>query len=79
MPFLPAKLLGLAFILAGLLFYRGVRLARVRGYTGPKHRRIHRDTQTWRFQFALGSQAVGALICFVGAYLCLTGAFIHDF
>ncbi len=68
---MPIKLLGFAFIIAGLLLRREFVRARERGYAGPRHRRIHRKEQRLKFQLAVGSHAFGALICFVGAYLCL--------
>jgi hypothetical protein len=75
----PAKLLGIALILAGLLLRRGIVRALNRGYVGSRHRRIHRDPQRLKFTLALSSQAVGALICFIGAYLCISGALSHHF
>ena len=75
---MPAKLLGLALILAGLLFRRQFRVARERGYVGPSYRRVHRAGQRLKFNFALGSHVFGALVCFAAAYLCFTGL-LHEF
>ena len=69
---MPAKLLGLALILAGLLLRHGIKRARRRGYVGPRYRRIHRDADRTKFNLAIGSQAIGALICFISAMLCFT-------
>ena len=74
---MPAKFLGLALIAAGALLFRGIKLARVRGYTGPRHRRVSRDAHRLRFHFTLGWQALGAVICLAAAYLCLGHAFRH--
>ena len=69
---MPAKLLGIALILAGLLLRYRVKRARRRGYVGPRYRRIHRDVDPTKFRLALASQTAGSLICFVSALLCLT-------
>lgn len=76
---MPAKLLGIALILAGWLLRRGIVRAHRRGYVGSNGRRIHRDPERLKFFVALGSQALGALICFIGAYLCISGALSHHF
>ena len=69
---MPAKILGILLLLAGLWLQHGVTRARKRGYVGPKYRRIHRETDRKKFNVALGSQWVGAWICFLGGFMCLT-------
>jgi hypothetical protein len=74
---MPAKILGVLLIVAGMLMQRGVRVARVRGYVGPRYRRVYRQDQKWKFRIALGSQGLGAFICFTSAFFCLTGGLHH--
>ena len=74
---MPAKLLAVALIVAGMLLRRGVTRARQRGYVGPRSRRVHRDSERAKFNLALSSQALGALFCFIGAFLCLSHTFVH--
>jgi len=74
---MPAKFLGIALVIAGLLLRRQFMRARVRGYVGPRYRRIHRAREGVKFHLTLGSQAFGALVCLIGAYLCLTHAFVR--
>jgi len=75
----PAKFLGIAFVVAGLLLRRQFTRARTRGYIGPSYRRVHRASEPGKFLLAIGTQALGALVCFIGAYFCLTGSFFHEF
>ena len=74
---MPLKLLGVSLIVAGFLLRRGVVKARRLGYVGSSRRRIHRDSDRWRFNVALGSQTLGALICFAGAFICLSHTILH--
>ena len=74
---MPLKLLGLSLIVAGFLLRRGVVKAHRLGYVGSSRRRIHRNAERFRFNMALGSQAIGALICFVGAFICLSHTILH--
>ena len=76
---MPAKILGVALIVAGLLLRHGMARAKRRGYVGPRYRRVHRDADRWKFNAALLTQGLGALICFVGALLCLSHAAGHRF
>jgi hypothetical protein len=68
----PAKLLGLALILAGLLLRHRTKRARRLGYVGPRYRRIHRNVDRTKFNLAITAQVAGALICFISALLCFT-------
>lgn len=74
---MPAKLLGLALLLTGFLLQLGVARARLRGYIGPRRRRIYRDTERSRFRFALAKQIAGALICLAAGALCLAKGLRH--
>lgn len=69
---MPAKLLGVALILAGLLLRHRIKRARRLGYVGPRYRRIHRDADRTKFNLAIAAQVAGTLICFISALLCFT-------
>jgi len=76
---MPAKLLGLALIAAGLLLRREIRRSHQRGYAGSRHRPPRRAKNRLKFYLALVSHAVGALVCFAAAYLCFTGTLsLHE-
>jgi hypothetical protein len=68
----PAKLLGVVLLLAGLLLRHRIRRARRLGYVGPRYRRVYREVDRAKFNATLGAQFTGAVICFIGAVLCFT-------
>ena len=74
---MPAKILGVLLIFAGLIFRYGIKRAKKRGYFGPRHQRIHRDVDRNRFNVAMGAQYFGSWICFLGAFLCFTHILVH--
>lgn len=75
---MPLKILAVALVLAGWFLRRQFVRARERGHIGSGHRRIVRAAQRTRFNLALASHALGALICFAAAFLCLTHS-LHGF
>ena len=68
---MPAKLIGLFLFFGGFLSFARLFRTAATGETGPRHRRIRRETSPWRFRFALFLQYAGAAICVIAGALCL--------
>lgn len=68
---MPQKLLGLFLLLGGALAYARFFRSAVSGVTGPRHRRITRESAPWRFRVAVASQFLGAAVCIIAGVLCL--------
>jgi hypothetical protein len=68
---MPVKLIGLFLLLGGFLSFARLFRAAATGETGPRHRRVRRDTSPWRFRFTLALQYAGAAVCVVAGALCL--------
>ena len=57
---MPAKLLGVALLLAGLLLRHRIRRARRLGYVGPRYRRVHREVDRAKFNATLPGRLTDA-------------------
>ncbi|HWA87111.1 MAG TPA: hypothetical protein VG710_12860 [Opitutus sp.] len=68
---MPAKLLGLFLLLGSFLSFARLARAAALGVTGPRHRRISRESQPWKFRLTLALQYLGAAVCLVAGALCL--------
>lgn len=71
------RLVGILFLVAAWLLYRGIRRAVHRGHIGSARRRVVREARPWRFRLALTVEVFGAVVCFAAAYLCLTHSVSH--
>lgn len=68
---MPQKLFGLFLLAGGALAYLRFFRSAVSGVTGPRHRRITRESAPWRFRVTLAAQFLGAAICILAGVLCL--------
>ena len=68
---MPVKLIGLFLLLGSFLSFARLARASATGVTGPRHRRITRDSAPWRFRLTLALQYLGAAVCLIAGALCL--------
>ncbi|HVU24714.1 MAG TPA: hypothetical protein VHE13_11375 [Opitutus sp.] len=68
---MPVKLIGLFLLLGSFLAFARLARASALGVTGPRHRRVTRDSQPWKFRLTLILQYLGAAVCLVAGALCL--------
>jgi len=68
---MPIKIFGALLLLSAFLLRWGMVRDQMRGFTGPKHRRIFREQNRTRFLLAVYTQGACALICAIAGAACL--------